>query len=32
MNYYKENDPFAAQWIRNLIAAEFIGAYMEAAR
>ena len=26
MNYYNENDPFAAQWLRNLIVAEHIPA------
>ena len=31
--YYNENDPFAAQWLRNLIAAQvaaqFVTAFME---
>jgi hypothetical protein len=28
--YYNEHDPFAATWLRNLIAAIFITAFLEA--
>ena len=28
--YYNEIDPFAARWLRALIAAEFVTAFMEA--
>lgn len=27
--YYNENEPFAAQWLRNLVAAEFVKTVME---
>lgn len=30
-HYYDENDPYAAQWLRNLMAAGFIEAFLEAA-